>query len=183
MQGVALLPAGRAQPAEAYAAPPLEGVLNPACPIGSQVDTRSRCGPAWVTSRAAPVRHPPWAPLARAGGDLDPSTTAEEVHQLFSSVGPCTISLRRAARRVGPGGPSCYAYVAYGSAEEAERAVSQLNRCRLNGRTLRVMHRLPPAALQGGGAACCVQLKVSGSALLSPCLDHEHEAAGRRQCL
>ena len=65
--------------------------------------------------------YPPLASvLLSAGGDLDPSTTAQELQQLFSSVAPCSVDLRQGAGRVDSGrcpdpspAAAAFAYVAF----------------------------------------------------------------------
>ena len=91
--------------------------------------------------------------MLSAGGDLDPSATAQELQQLFGSVAPCSVDLRQGARsavsqtsvkRPDPRRTD-FAYIAFDAAEHVEAAVQQLNGRELHGSILRVLPRRPPA--------------------------------------
>ena len=137
---------------------------------GGAAGTRGRWGrapsrPARRRPRRGLARPPPTPPplAAPAGGDLDPSTTAREVQDLFSAVGPCTVTLRRGPRR--NHGTGAYAYVAFADAAAASAAV--VRRWRLHGRALRVMPRATPSMPPPGGpsrSGMVVQLRVRAGA-------------------
>ena len=145
--------------------------------------TGARLGGAYALG-AGPARHrlcrssaacsaplPPGRALpaaSLAGGHLAPGTTADEVQQLFGSVAPCIVQLRRAGGRRAGGTASRYAFITFASPEEAAEAAQRLHHAQLRGSLLRVMPRLSavaPGSQQGDAAqhepACCVQLQVS----------------------
>ena len=96
---------------------------------------------------------PFWGVLLSAGGGLDPSTTAQELQQLFSSVAPCSVHLRRGARHIGvdsgSGGrtdasASAFAYITFHAHEQVAAAVQQFNGHEMHGSILHVTPRRPP---------------------------------------
>ncbi|HLZ12887.1 MAG TPA: hypothetical protein VKP58_09885 [Candidatus Acidoferrum sp.] len=83
-------------------------------------------------------------------GQLSAEITNDELHQLFSSRGFVVTSARVICDREG-GRSRGFGFVEFGSADDAERAVEELNGMEIQGRKLLVKEARSQEPREGGG--------------------------------
>ncbi|GLJ36767.1 hypothetical protein SUGI_0740600 [Cryptomeria japonica] len=84
-------------------------------------------------------------------GDLEPNVTDGQLYELFQQIAPVTSV--RVCRDVTTKTSLGYAYVNYGSAENAGKAIEALNFTPINGKPIRIMYSHRDPSIRKSGAA------------------------------
>lgn len=84
-------------------------------------------------------------------GDLEPNVTDGQLYELFQQIAPVTSV--RVCRDVTTKTSLGYAYVNYGSAENAGKAIDALNFTPINGKPIRIMYSHRDPSIRKSGAA------------------------------